>query len=128
MKWIGLDNLILINDECFAPARVLAPESKADFAFILHALSYILVDGHVEIAPLFFLVFLSRWHQAKIHQYLVSNNYVEKVIVLVLNLFYGASITVNVLMFSKYKPDTKNKMKKHTSWRYWIRLRLSENF
>ena len=99
---------------------------KADFAFILHALSYISVDGHVEIAT--FSSILSRWHQAKIHQYLVSNNHVEKVIVLVLNLFYGASITVNVLMFSKYKPDIKNKMKKHTSWRYWIRLRLSENF
>ena len=56
MKWIGLDNLILINDECFAPARVLVPESKAGFSFILHALSYISVDGHVEIAP-FFLVF-----------------------------------------------------------------------
>lgn len=52
MKWIGLGNLILINDEYFVTARVLAPESKADFAFILHALSYISVDGHVEIAPL----------------------------------------------------------------------------
>ena len=59
MKWIGLDNLILINDECFAPARVLAPESKADFAFILHALSYISVDGHVEIAPPFSSIFIA---------------------------------------------------------------------
>ena len=106
VKWIGSDDPTLINDERFAPAGVLAPKSKADFAFILHALSYLSAKGRAAIVS-FPGIFYRGGAEQKIRQYLVDNNYVETVIALAPNLFFGTSIAVNILVLSKHKTDTK---------------------
>ncbi len=106
VKWIGSDNPVLINDERFAPAGVLAPKSKADFAFILHALNYLSARGRAAIVS-FPGIFYRGGAEQKIRQYLVDNNYVETVIALAPNLFFGTSIAVNILVLSKHKPDNR---------------------
>ncbi len=105
VKWIGSDDPTLINDERFAPAGVLAPKSKADFAFVLHALSHLSSKGRAAIVC-FPGIFYRGGAEAKIRQYLVDNNYVETVISLAPNLFYGTTIAVNILVLSKHKTDT----------------------
>lgn len=106
VKWAGSDDPTLINDERFAPAGVLAPKSKADFAFILHALSYLSGKGRAAIVS-FPGIFYRGGAEQKIRQYLVDNNFVETVIALAPNLFYGTSIAVNILVLSKHKPNTQ---------------------
>ena len=106
IKWIGKDDPTLINDERFAPVGVLPPKSKADFAFILHALYYLSAKGRAAIVS-FPGIFYRGGAEQKIRQYLIDNNYVETVISLAPNLFYGTSIAVNILVLSKHKPDTK---------------------
>jgi len=105
VKWIGSDDPTLINDDRFAPAGVLAPKSKADFAFVLHALSYLSSKGRAAIVC-FPGIFYRGGAEAKIRKYLVDNNYVETVISLAPNLFYGTTIAVNILVLSKHKADT----------------------
>ena len=105
VKWKGSDDPTLINDDRFAPAGVLAPKSKADFAFVLHALSYLSGRGRAAIVC-FPGIFYRGGAEKKIRQYLVDNNYVETVISLAPNLFYGTTIAVNILVLSKHKPDT----------------------
>ncbi len=106
VKWIGADDPTLINDERFAPAGVLAPKSKADFAFVLHALSYLSSRGRAAIVC-FPGIFYRGGAEKKIRQYLVDNNYVETVISLAPNLFYGTTIAVNILVLAKNKTDTQ---------------------
>ena len=106
LKWIGSDDPTLINDERFAPAGVLAPKSKADFAFVLHALSYLSGKGRAAIVC-FPGIFYRGGAEAKIRQYLVDNNYIETVISLAPNLFFGTTIAVTILVLSKHKTDTK---------------------
>ena len=105
VKWIGSDDPTLINDDRFAPAGVLAPKSKADFAFVLHALSYLSAKGRAAIVC-FPGIFYRGGAEKKIRQYLVDNNYVESVISLAPNLFYGTTIAVTILVLSKHKTDT----------------------
>jgi type I restriction enzyme M protein len=105
VKWKGSDDPTLINDERFAPAGVLAPKSKADFAFVLHALSYLSSKGRAAIVC-FPGIFYRGGAEQKIRQYLVDNNYVETVISLAPNLFFGTTIAVNILVLSKHKTDT----------------------
>jgi len=105
VKWKGSDDPTLINDDRFAPAGVLAPKSKADFAFVLHALSYLSSKGRAAIVC-FPGIFYRSGAEQKIRQYLVDNNYVESVIALPSNLFYGTTIAVNILVLSKHKRDT----------------------
>lgn len=105
VKWIGSDDPTLINDERFAPAGVLAPKSKADFAFVLHALNYLSAKGRAAIVC-FPGIFYRGGVEQKIRQYLVDNNYVETVISLAPNLFYGTTIAVNILVLAKNKKDT----------------------
>ncbi len=105
VKWVGSDDPTLINDERFAPAGVLAPKSKADFAFVLHALSYLSSKGRAAIVC-FPGIFYRGGAEQKIRQYLVDNNYVETVISLASNLFFGTTIGVNILVLSKHKTDT----------------------
>ena len=105
VKWIGSDDPTLINDERFAPAGVLAPKSKADFAFVLHALSYLSSKGRAAIVC-FPGIFYRGGAEQKIRKYLVDNNYVETVISLAPNLFFGTTIAVNILVLSKHKTDT----------------------
>jgi len=106
INWIGSDDPTLINDDRFAPAGVLAPKSKADFAFVLHCLSYLSSKGRAALVC-FPGIFYRGGAEQKIRKYLVDNNYVESVISLAPNLFYGTSIAVNLLVLSKHKSDTK---------------------
>ncbi|MDG5800182.1 type I restriction-modification system subunit M [Marinilabiliaceae bacterium ANBcel2] len=104
VKWIGSDDPTLINDDRFAPAGVLAPKSKADFAFVLHSLSYLSGKGRAAIVC-FPGIFYRGGAEQKIRKYLVDNNFVETVISLAPNLFFGTSIAVNILVLSKSKTD-----------------------
>lgn len=106
VNWIGSDDPTLINDDRFAPAGVLAPKSKADFAFILHSLNYLSARGRAAIVC-FPGIFYRGGAEQKIRQYLVDNNFIETIISLPPNLFYGTSIAVNILVLSKHKTDTK---------------------
>jgi type I restriction enzyme M protein len=105
INWIGDGDPTLINDDRFAPAGVLAPKSKADFAFVLHALSYLSSKGRAAIVC-FPGIFYRSGAEQKIRKYLVDNNFVETVISLAPNLFYGTSISVNILVLSKHKTNT----------------------
>ncbi len=106
VKWIGDDDPTLINDDRFAPAGVLAPKSKADFAFVLHALSYLSSKGRAAIVC-FPGIFYRGGAEQKIRKYLVDNNFVETIISVAPNLFYGTSIAVTILVLSKHKTGTK---------------------
>lgn len=106
VNWIGSDDPTLINDDRFAPAGVLAPKSKADFAFVLHALSYLSPKGRAAIVC-FPGIFYRGGAEQKIRKYLVDNNFIETVISLAPNLFFGTSIAVNILVLSKHKTDNK---------------------
>jgi type I restriction enzyme M protein len=106
VKWIGSDDPTLINDDRFAPAGVLAPKSKADFAFVLHCLSYLSSKGRAALVC-FPGIFYRGGAEQKIRKYLVDNNYVESVISLAPNLFYGTSIAVSLLVLSKHKSENK---------------------
>ena len=106
VNWIGSDDPTLINDDRFAPAGVLAPKSKADFAFVLHALHYLSSKGRAAIVC-FPGIFYRGGAEQKIRKYLVDNNFVETIIALAPNLFYGTTIAVNILVLSKHKLDTK---------------------
>ncbi len=106
VKWVGADDPTLINDNRFAPAGVLAPKSKADFAFVMHALSYLSSKGRAAIVC-FPGIFYRGGAEQKIRKYLIENNYIETVISLAPNLFYGTSIAVTILVLAKNKPDAK---------------------
>ncbi|MEF1203361.1 type I restriction-modification system subunit M [Vibrio owensii] len=106
VKWLGNDDPTLINDDRFAPAGVLAPKSKADFAFVLHALNYLSSRGRAAIVC-FPGIFYRGGAEQKIRRYLIDNNYIETVISLAPNLFFGTTIAVNILVLSKRKADTK---------------------
>ena len=106
IKWIGKDDPTLINDERFAPAGVLPPKSKADFAFILHSLYYLSSSGRAAIVT-FPGIFYRSGAEKKIRKYLVENNFIDTIIALPANLFFGTSIAVNILILSKNKKDTK---------------------
>ena len=106
VNWVGSDDPTLINDDRFAPAGVLAPKSKADFAFVLHSLNYLSARGRAAIIC-FPGIFYRGGAEQKIRKYLVDNNFVESVISLPPNLFYGTSIAVNILVLSKHKTEPK---------------------
>lgn len=106
IAWEGNDNPTLINDDRFAPAGVLAPKSKADFAFILHSLSYLSTRGKAAIVC-FPGIFYRSGVEQKIRKYLIDQNYIESIISLPPNLFFGTSISTNILILSKGKSNTK---------------------
>ncbi|WP_019772527.1 type I restriction-modification system subunit M [Streptococcus sobrinus] len=105
IKWVGSDDPILINDDRFAPAGVLAPKSKADFAFSMHSLSYLSSKGRAAIVT-FPGIFYRGGAEQKIRKYLVDNNFVEVVIQLPDNLFFGTSIATCILVLAKNKTST----------------------
>lgn len=105
IKWIGSDDPTLINDDRFAPAGVLAPKSKADFAFIMHSLSYLSNKGRAAIVT-FPGIFYRGGAEQKIRKYLVDSNLIEAVIQLPDNLFFGTSIATCILVLAKNKPTT----------------------
>mgnify|MGYP003632824872 CR=1 FL=1 len=114
IKWKGSDDPTLINDDRFAPAGVLAPKSKADFAFVLHSLNYLSSRGRAALVC-FPGLFYRGGAEQKIRKYLVDNNYVETIIALAPNLFYGTSIAVTILVLSKHKTDAKTQFIDATS-------------
>ncbi|MCK4043182.1 type I restriction-modification system subunit M [Streptococcus suis] len=105
IKWIGSDDPTLINDDRFAPAGILAPKSKADFAFIMHSLSYLSSKGRAAIVT-FPGIFYRGGAEQKIRKYLVDGNFVEAVIQLPDNLFFGTSIATCILVLAKNKTRT----------------------
>ena len=106
IKWAGDDNPLLINDPRFAPAGVLAPKSKADLAFIMHSLSWLAANGTAAIVC-FPGVLYRGGAEKKIRQYLIDNNFIDCVIQLPSNLFYGTSIATCIMVLKKNKTDNK---------------------
>ena len=105
IKWEGDENPLLINDPRFAPAGVLAPKSKADMAFIMHSLSWLANDGTAAIVCFPGIMYRGGAEQ-KIRKYLVDNNYVDCVIHLPANLFFGTSIATCIMVLKKGKKDS----------------------
>lgn len=103
-KWKGDDDITLINDPRFAPAGVLAPKSKADLAFIMHSLSWLASNGTAAIVC-FPGVMYRGGSEKKIRQYLIDNNYVDCIIQLPDNLFFGTSIATCIMVLKKAKKD-----------------------
>ena len=103
-KWEGDNNPILINDERYSPAGILAPKSYADFAFIMHSLFLLKTSGTAAIVC-FPGTFYRSGDEQKIRKYLVDNNFIDTIIQLPKNLFYGTTITTNILVLSKSKKD-----------------------
>ena len=106
VKWVGDGDPTLINDDRFAPAGKLAPKSKADFAFIMHSLNHLSNRGRAAIVC-FPGIFYRGGAEKTIRQYLVDNNFVEAVIALPDNLFFGTSIATTILVLAKNKLENK---------------------
>lgn len=104
IKWAGKENPILINDERFAPAGVLAPSSKADLAFTMHMLSWLSPKGTAAIVEFPGVLYRGGAEQ-KIRQYMIDNNFVDTVIQLPSDLFFGTSIATCILVLKKNKTD-----------------------
>ena len=106
IKWAGDDNPLLINDPRFAPAGVLAPKSKADLAFIMHSLSWLAANGTAAIVCFPGIMYRGGAEQ-KIRKYLIDNNFIDSVIQLSGNLFFGTSIATCIMVLKKGKSDNK---------------------
>ena len=104
VPWVGKDNPILINDERFAPAGVLAPKSKADLAFTMHMLSWLSPKGTAAIVEFPGILYRGGAEQ-KIRQYMVDNNFVDTIIQLPSDLFFGTGIATCILVLKKNKKD-----------------------
>ena len=104
IKWAGKSNPILINDERFAPAGILAPESKADLAFTMHMLSWLSPKGTAAIVEFPGVLYRGGAEQ-KIRKYMIDNNFVDTVIQLPSDLFFGTSIATCILVLKKNKLD-----------------------
>ena len=100
LKWEGKDNTILINDERYAPAGVLAPKSAADLAFTMHMLWHLSEQGTAAIVE-FPGVLYRGGDEKKIRQYLIKNNFVDTVIQLPANLFFGVGIATCIIVLKK---------------------------
>ena len=106
IKWEGDDNPVLINDPRFSPAGVLAPKSKADLAFVMHSLSWLATNGTAAIVC-FPGIMYRGGAEKKIRQYLIDNNYIDAIIQLPDNLFFGTSIATCIMVLKKSKADNK---------------------
>jgi type I restriction enzyme M protein len=106
IKWEGDENPVLINDPRFSPAGVLAPKSKADLAFIMHSLSWLAPNGTAAIVC-FPGIMYRGGAEKKIRQYLVDNNFIDCIIQLPSNLFFGTSIATCIMVMKKGKSDSK---------------------
>lgn len=104
IKWTGDDNALLINDPRFSPAGVLAPKSKADFAFIMHSLSWLATNGTAAIVCFPGILYRGGAEQ-KIRKYLIDNNFIDCIIQLPDNLFFGTSIATCIMVLKKSKKD-----------------------
>ena len=105
IKWVGDDNPLLINDPRFSPAGVLAPKSKADLAFIMHSLSWLATNGTASIVCFPGIMYRGGAEQ-KIRKYLIDNNFIDCVIQLPSNLFFGTSIATCIMVLKRSKTDS----------------------
>ncbi|MGP3965114.1 type I restriction-modification system subunit M [Nonomuraea sp. 3N208] len=105
-RWEGDSNPLLINDERYAPAGVLAPKSKADLAFTMHMLSWLAVNGTAAIVEFPGVLYRGGAEQ-KIRKYLIDNNYVDTVIQLPPDLFFGVTIATCIIVLRKSKIDNQ---------------------
>lgn len=106
IKWAGKSNPLLINDERFAPAGILAPESKADLAFTMHMLSWLSTKGTAAIVEFPGILYRSNEKgEPGIRKYLVENNFIDTIIQLPENLFFGPTIATCILVLKKNKTD-----------------------
>ena len=105
IHWAGDENPLLINDPRFAPAGILAPKSKADLAFIMHSLAWLKTNGAAAIVCFPGIMYRGGAEQ-KIRKYLVDNNFVDCVIQLPDNLFFGTTIATCIMVLKKNKTDT----------------------
>ncbi len=106
IKWAGDSNTLLINDPRYSPAGVLAPKSAADFAFIMHSLSWLAANGTAAIVCFPGIMYRGGAEQ-KIRKYLIDNNFIDCVIQLPGNLFFGTSIATCIMVLKKNKADNK---------------------
>ncbi len=106
VPWDGDSDITLINDPRFAPAGVLAPRSKADFAFTMHMLAWLGTEGTAAIVEFPGVLYRGGAEQ-KIRRYLVQNNFIDTIIQLPPNLFFGTSIVTCILVIKKNKPDNR---------------------
>lgn len=104
IKWAGDDNAVLINDPRYAPAGVLAPKRFADFAFIMHSLSWLATNGTASIVC-YPGIFYRGGAEQKIRKYLIDNNFIDCIIQLPENLFFGTSIATCIMVLKKSKKD-----------------------
>ncbi len=106
IPWPGDNDATLINDPRFSPAGVLAPKSKADLAFVMHMLSWLSAEGTAAIVEFPGVLYRGGAEQ-KIREYLVKNNYVDTIIQLAPNMFFGASIATCIIVLKKNKADNR---------------------
>ena len=104
IKWEGDDNPVLINDPRFSPAGVLAPKSKADLAFIMHSLAWLATNGTAAIVC-FPGIMYRGGAEKKIRQYLIDNNFIDCIIQLPSNLFFGTPIATCIMVLKRSKSD-----------------------
>ena len=103
--WVGKDDITLINDDRYAPAGVLAPKNAADYAFIMHILYHLAEHGTAAVVEFPGILFRSN-AEGKIRKYLVDNNYIDTIIQLPSNLFFGATVATCILVLKKNKANT----------------------
>ena len=106
IKWEGDSNSLLINDERYSPAGVLAPKSRADMAFIMHSLAWLAANGTAAIVCFPGIMYRGGKEQ-KIRKYLIDNNFIDCVIQLPSNLFYGTSIATCIMVLKRGKADNR---------------------
>lgn len=106
IKWEGDSNPVLINDPRFSPAGVLAPKSKADLAFTMHMLSWLSTSGTASIVEFPGVLYRGGAEQ-KIRKYLIENNYIDTVIQLPPDLFFGTTIATCIIVLKKSKKENK---------------------
>ncbi len=104
IKWEGKDNVVLMGDSRYSPAGVLAPKNKADFAFIMHSLSCLETNGTAAIIC-FPGIFYRGGAEQDIRKYLIDNNFIDSIIQLPDNLFFGTTIATCIMVLKKNKSD-----------------------
>ncbi|QVK19317.1 type I restriction-modification system subunit M [Mycoplasmatota bacterium] len=105
-NWDGKDNPLFINDERFAPAGVLAPKSKADYAFVMHILNWLSSNGTAAIVEFPGILYRGGTEQ-KIRKYLIDNNFIDSIIQLPSDLFFGNTISTAIMILRKNKSENK---------------------
>lgn len=106
INWAGNDDPLLIDDPRFSPAGVLAPKSRADMAFIMHSLSWLATNGTAAIVC-FPGVLYRAGAEKRIRKYMIDNNFVDCIIQLPENLFFGTTIATCIMVLRKSKSENK---------------------